>query len=586
MPTVDSLRNSIVALVISTTLAAQLFILTPLSLYLTNLQEVGITLGTFLRLCLIPAVLLVLVLFILQRLLAGRVWLYLQLLQFALIVCLWLQANAILWDYGILDGRAIDWGQYPWQGWVDASIWIAVFIAVFRFGSPHLQRLSKLLALILLIQLAPLAAQIYESRHELASIQSFDSTESLDQLYRFSSKHNVIHLTVDGFQADVFDELINRSELGAAYRESFTGFTYYRENLGVFPYTRFAIPAFLAGRVYDNQTSKDSFIDDVFSGKNILNSASEQGYEVDLGISGDYWLKRYSNTSYKNIFALNSDALTGSVHTQFVKLMDLSLFRSLPHFLKPAVYRGQSWLLSSWFSQGNGLQHLYFKHTIFLLNFEREIRVDRDAPVYKYFHIMNTHNPMVVDGRCHYSGRADGMNRQLLTYQSKCTLDTLASFFNVLKERGLYDDSLIIIQGDHGGWPGNRRKGPPIRFPNGNVAPDWLSSLASPLLAIKPPSAAEPLKTSDKLTSLLQLPDTISDILQWQDEFGQQSILDMADDDLGSRSFYFYAWQRDAWETEFAGPIVEFEINGSHYESQWIEKRVIHPIDTSRKQVQ
>ena len=45
---------------------------------------------------------------------------------FAVGVMLWLQGNVLLWEYGLLDGREVNWREMRPQGVVDLSLWIIV----------------------------------------------------------------------------------------------------------------------------------------------------------------------------------------------------------------------------------------------------------------------------------------------------------------------------------------------------------------------------------------------------------------------------------------------------------------------------
>jgi len=250
----------------------------------------------------------------------------------------------------------------------------------------------------------------------------------------------------------------------------------------------------------------------------------------------------------------------------------------LPHFLKKYIYNDQKWFTSQLVVSEPIFQFQYFSHTYFLHLFSQFMSIEREKPVYKYIHIMNTHNPMVVDEECRFLGQAMRMNRATLTTQSKCTLDTLSLLFDKMKELGVYDSALILVHGDHGGWVPNYRQGPPpALFSQGIEAPPFVASLASPLLAIKRPHDKTNFRTSDIQTSLLDIPATISDIMNWESNFNSQSLEKIDLDTPRKRFFYFYEWQRDAWETDYTGPIQELSIEGSHYEVEWKPERIFYP---------
>jgi hypothetical protein len=97
------------------------------------------------------------------------------------------------------------------------------------------------------------------------------------------------------------------------------------------------------------------------------------------------------------------------------------------------------------------------------------------------------------------------------------------------------------------------------------------------VLAIKPPHTHGELKIDNQLTSLIQLPDTISSIMDWEVEFGAAPITHTESATEKVRKYHLYRWQRDAWETDYTGPIYEFDIIGSHYETPWLHTKTWLP---------
>ena len=174
------------------------------------------------------------------------------------------------------------------------------------------------------------------------------------------------------------------------------------------------------------------------------------------------------------------------------------MFRLAPHFLKKYVHNGYLGVVQPLINDANFLKIWYFSHTAFLHHLAKNMSVDRTGPVYKYFHLMNTHWPQVVDGRCNYVGKTRPRNRETVTTQSRCSLDTVIKVLKKLKDLGIYDDALIILMADHGAGidpynlkptvSGDRHSATAIR--------PLVVSMATPLMAIKPPGGSGPLQVS------------------------------------------------------------------------------------------
>lgn len=556
----------------------QLFILTPIAVYLGNHAELDVGLTQLLRASVIPGLLCFLVFLVIYKLCAAQPRKYWLILLCCLALLFWLQSNIILWDYGVLDGRNIDWPLYSVRGWIDLGLWAAVLVLGFAVGRSHLDKLIVAGITVVCIQGVYTLTQFMGQYDELKNSKPAKQLSLQDEIFQFHPTSNVIHIVVDGFQADVFGSLVSEALDLHQYREAFSGFTFYEETLGVFPYTHFSVPAFLSGRIFQNKQKISDFIADTLSGETILSLAREQSFELDIASAAGYPASAYSHINADNFYNLDKQSLENPVYYQTAQLLDISLFRSSPHFLKAKIYRQQQWLLSSLFAWESLLKHAYFRHSLFLNNLAALINTNRSVPVYKFIHVMNTHDPMVVDADCKYLGRTEVSERRNLEHQSKCTLDTLATLLANLKNAGVYDSSMIVIHGDHGGWVGNLREGPKIITPSGGTLADSVKSLASPLLAIKLPGAKGSLKTSSQLTSLLQIPTTIASTMGWPMKSGYLPIAD--GQDMNPRPFYYYKWGKDAWSSEHTGNILELVVMGSHYETRWMPNRVFAPGST------
>jgi len=488
----------------------------------------------------------------------------------AAFLIVWAQSQLFVWDYGGLTGGSIDWGSDSWRGYVDAGLWIGLIaVVVFlrkRIGAGLLLIAGAIAALQVVVTLY--TAIVHFPNHTKTRAQS----QGIEDISRFSARSNVIHLVIDGFQSDILEELLQHDYVRSIYEKEFPGFTFFRENMSVFPYTQFSVPTYLAAKVYRNKRQKENFIDAALSSNTIASVAKDNGYTVDLAVNGPYFTKRHSVLPNDSIIDIDEVALGDSLLRDLMLVWDISLFRSLPHILKPSIYNDQKWLLSRIVVDHVKERYSYFRHTEFLNRLSASMTADDIAPTYKLLHVKQTHRPMVVNPQCEFAGGTLPDTRKTLAVQTACTLDTVIGLLDRLKQLGLYDQSLIVIHADHGGWVPTLRHGRHVPLGEGE-APDFVVSLASALLMVKPPGATEPLQSSDAPTSLIDIPDTISSVLNWGADFGQKSVFSL-DDAPRDRQFMFYFWHKNEWSNDFTQPIVEYTINGSHFETDWKETAV------------
>jgi hypothetical protein len=292
-----------IALALATIIAAQLFVLIPFTIYLGNAEEFVTPVTAVLQWCMVLAVALLLALLIPGGLLRAQGHHRYIVTLAVLGLLIWVQSNLIAWDYGILDGRSIEWSIYPWRGWVDLGIWTAAVLMAITLHKRIGKVVIPLCIFIFVLQLVLTLQSGYSNRAELFKIAPTPTADTLQNIYSFSPDRNILHIVFDGFQSDIFEELVNYPELGEHYRAAFSGFVFYNESLGAFPYTRFAVPAFLSGKIYHNDIPKNDFIREVLAGKTILNEAHSSGFEVDL-IGEKYFTALYTVGEHNNAFVL------------------------------------------------------------------------------------------------------------------------------------------------------------------------------------------------------------------------------------------------------------------------------------------
>jgi hypothetical protein len=268
------------------------------------------------------------------------------------------------------------------------------------------------------------------------------------------------------------------------------------------------------------------------------------------------------------------------------KLLDLSLFRLSPHALKKKIYNDQRWLMQSLMIKKEITGGRFFEHKAFLRSLHENISVDRTAPVYKYLHLMLSHNPMVTNEQCSYAGRVLPTVRENVKIQARCGLLEVLKLFEKMKKAGIYNDALIILMADHGAWVSPRGL-TGIPQDDGNsielINPQTMA-LAQPLLAIKRPGETGALRINDAPTWVVDIAATIADDLQLDTEFGGLSVFGIQNGDERKRGHFTYQYKRSEWKDKYLSPIQEFSIEGKGVDSSsWREIAVHMPGGKVRK---
>jgi hypothetical protein len=360
------------------------------------------------------------------------------------------------------------------------------------------------------------------------------------------------------------------------------GFTVYRDNLGVFPYTHISVPAIFSGKIYRNHMPIGAFLDQAMGEHSILQDVSAAGYDIDMVVPSGlkYMYRKSAHTNLSSVPRRMHISDSDFEDRAAAKLFDLSLFRLSPHFLKKYVYNDQVWLLQSLMVDDKYLSLAYFSHMAFLRNLHENLSVERPDPVYKFLHLMLSHNPIVANEECGYAGRVLPTVRNTVKIQAMCSLVELKRLFDRMKQAGIYEKSLIILMGDHGAWvapPGLKGKmssdGKSIEiFDPGFVA------LSQPLLAIKRPGAKGALQFSDAPSWIIDTAATIADVLNLDGSYDGRSVYTLGETENRVRGFHVYQYQRSEWTDDYLSPIQYFRVDGKGADtSTWQETLLYLP---------
>lgn len=495
----------------------------------------------------------------------------------ALGILVWLQGNVLVWDYGVLDGRSISWLAGAWRGVLDLGIWIVLLFAATR-GRPRINRALTAAAIATFAIQAAIAVTTVAGDPGGLVVRSEPAAASAnrDDVFGFSTDRNVVHILMDGFQTDILQGIL-AAKGGEELERELQGFTLFEHNLGAFPYTLVTIPAYLAGERYTNQIPVEDFVGMTLQGRTILSAAFDAGYEVDIAAPTGL-ANRYSKARHTNVYAIRSGDHVDereNIVGESAKLVDLALFRDVPHFAKALVYRDQLWVFQG-MVEPESYQHLqYFADLSFLRRLAERMSADRDTPVYKLIHVMLSHKPTVGTAACEFAGN-QVTSRKTVTAHATCSLRTVVSVLKRMQELGVYDNSLIVLMGDHGAWV-------PIdglQAPAGvGGKPSALNvAMATPVLAIKPPHAKGSLRVSDAETSVLDVPSTIASIIGLPAEFPGRPAMTLSENETRERWHTIFGFGHNDYAPGYLFPMHEFRVTGNPYDlDSWQRTRRLLP---------
>jgi hypothetical protein len=324
------------------------------------------------------------------------------------------------------------------------------------------------------------------------------------------------------------------------------------------------LPVIVGGQVYRNHMPQAAFLESVYGGKSILNAAHDAGYEVDL--AGDAWtVNLLMQGRFDNAHFISPPPTLDEA----AQLLDLALFRAAPHWLKRAVHADQQWRVQRWVARSDLSRFAYFRHNAFMQDVTQRFAADRPQPVYKFFHLMSPHRPWVVGPDCAAAGSVLPRTRENVVAQQRCALAFVAGLLEKMQQAGVYDDSLIVLMGDHGAFlpprryqPGEFRVGGEVYVLGAKVV-----GAATPLLAIKPPGARHPLAGSSSQTSMTDVAATIDALLGLGAGIPGRSVMEPRPSGV-ERTYYGQMWSSQDPVSRYVGSIYEYRVTGTAYDAR------------------
>jgi len=478
-----------------------------------------------------------------------------SLLLLALAVVIVVQGNYIhgLFDYGDFNGQKVNWRIYGWKFWVEGIAFlvaIPLLFAILLRGKRAPRWLPGLLLVSSVLLLLPAVLEFARTPLNISADAKVDP-----KVFEFSSKLNLIHLLPDGFQGDVVREVLKSDPTLA---RAFKGFTFFSNHVGAFQSTAPSVPTILTGRRF-NLTLGHSYkrlMADI-NGHSYQSDLARSGFRVDdLVLTRPYCIKRadscvarsFNDLKPRGYFRYQNSGLLYSLAV----IGDLTLFRHLPMLLKEKVYNHGNWLLSDTTLDGSSP----FPDPV-IREWMARMRVADDRPRYKWYHYIGTHIPPQWDAKCNFL-RGLPRTRENYKHQARCVLTGIARFLGRLRELGIYEQTAMVITGDHGSnTPEWDMQG---TAPNELYFHPGFYGTAQPAFMVKRLNDETPLKFSDRPTEMIDIAPTTLDLVGLQGDFPGHSALDDAPTARHTRIFQRYV-SKQFW-TGKPVPYAEYQVNG------------------------
>ena len=430
-----------------------------------------------------------------------------------LAIVAWMESTIFLGLAGHrpFDGQPIDWSHWRVLSMVELAAAAIVGLAVVLWRR-RTELWHGIAVAILLFHSLGLAYAAYEGRRGLYRHVTTAIGAYYEGFYRLSTRRNILHLVVDTTQGAMVHDIV-QSDPGR-YARVLDGFTMFPQAMGRYRSTYPSVPYYMTG--HGVEPERDIMTTQPFTADDVRNTLAEHsmlkalagagfdryGYHVSALYCADAWTACTAGMIFDGR-SLQADS-PGAI---LLHLVDIALFQTTPLVLRERVYNDGGWLLKG--AQGGGRTY-----SAILDLFLERMTTDSPADAYRYFHLAGGHGPVQFDETCTYIGVQQStyanQRRQVI-----CSLAQIERLIEALKQRGVYDQTMIVVHGDHGtpGLPAS------LSAETGEKLPSFLIGPASVLLLVKPMHARGPMRVSEAQATIGDLPATIASALSIDADF-------------------------------------------------------------------
>ena len=490
-----------------------------------------------------------------------------------LAIALYIQQNILVWNYGLITGMVLDFSINNHLGYIDSLLWLGATTSFFLNKRHVYKHASTILLFVTLVAGANFGFTLfnYESTNAQAIAKPTEENK-----FVFSQRKNILFFLLDGFQTDLFWDIIDKSP---DLRNDLQGFTYYPNTTAVFSKTYPTIPLLLTGKTYRKQEPIKTFLENVYD-ESLLTELVNNHW--DVGIFP--YVNGVINLSSKIATNIRYSITNTEIAENYLNALNFSIYRSVPHILKPLVYnkghfifgkKSTDYLKARYTPMGYDLNKKIRKNTnykhhakIFLSGLTNYSGTQNDKQTFRFFHINAPHEPFTLNIDLEYGRIGD----DFYAYReyAEAINKLMTAYLQQIKNLGIYDNSMIIIAADHGGGEyTEKRYNPKKKEFEDDAKYGHKSAAGRPLLLIKPFGAQGVMQQSEKPLSLLDIAPTIAKAAGLNSHVYEGLPIDLIDsNEKRKRIFHFYNFT--GWKLKYLEDFETYEIDGHVFDdSSW-----------------
>lgn len=415
----------------------------PSSLFLGNLDEFAIGFTQVIPLLLLASLIAMIIVLVIGLMIPKRIYDIYTAVIFGCAMAAYIQGNFLNPDFGVLNGREIQWSQFKVNGIISTFVWIVLIVVpavIVCFKKDIMTKIMKWVSLFIAsIQVVTLVVLIISSKRSV----DYSYVVTKNDEFALSSEGNVVVFIVDTLDnEDAQNYVIGR------YSEELKDFTYFDNMIGGGAPTALGVPLMLTGYQYDTTQSLSDYRKKAYEEGTLIQDMSDNGYDVKL----------YTSSEYLN--GANKEAITNTVGGQAYRISDkaqffkniykMSAFYAFPQAVKKYFWFYGDDFMACQSPKNSEVVQYELDDSQLYADFKDNggITADAENKTFTLYHMVGAHAPYEMNEQCVDVGEADTS----LDKQIQGVFKYINEYIQQMKDKGVYDNSTIIITADHGGY--------------------------------------------------------------------------------------------------------------------------------------
>lgn len=431
-------------------------------LYYANMSEFLFSLSDFFGYCILISIGLAAIIFLSLIFLRGRVFDIAYAVLAFIAFMLMIQGNYL--SNGVITGFIGDGNMEQISialKLINLAVWLIIgagFVCAMIFVRNR--EIIKTVITVLMITLigmplvnfgvVSISSDVYTPVEEREADNNSSEKKILTSKYitEISENQNVIYFLVDRFDARYAEKTME--EMPELFSE-LDGFTYYSDNVSLYPRTYPSVAYMLTGQRQDFESSRKDYFASSYKTAPGLKLLSENNYKVNIYTDSYY---AYDDASVMSEYAANLSGITGrEVVNTFELALNMikgSMFFRVPFVLNTAIgYNLSTPLFAKYvIIESDAPKHDIDNKNIYYTLTGSEYTQNSESNTFSFIHMTGSHLPNIYDENWNEidSDHESAWDECLAV---KVSMESINAYLRQMKEMGVYENATIIITGDH-----------------------------------------------------------------------------------------------------------------------------------------